>query len=191
MRCAILLILPFIISCYVGELGPESPPEPPQERECTEAIPGTKSHQKAVQGFYDPTETSFVMRMFAANWIRYFGHDEEALNDTLNKLCLMWEENIIEKNYDDGRTVLYSGFTTVDRTWVYIGNLDENNERKIYETALVHELVHNALYYHNGDLDSDHSGDKSYGWSSLHDEFIRDTIEGIRFLMIPYEDKQR
>ena len=51
--------------------------------------------------------------------------------------------------------------------WAHVG--DTGN---ISDTALVHELVHLALWSSVGSPDADHEGRKHRGWARKHTEFI-------------------
>ena len=55
---------------------------------------------------------------------------------------------------------------------------------RLYDTSLVHELVHVAIYalHHGEHGDPDHEGDKYTGWTSEHTDFIKETnniLEGM------------
>ena len=51
--------------------------------------------------------------------------------------------------------------------WVWRGQYE-----RLAATALVHELIHVALWLKNGEADSDHEGTKYKGWTKRHTEFM-------------------
>ena len=103
-----------------------------------------------------------------------FGDKDKRVYDTLNSLMIEWRDNPKEgSGYSiTGKRVggVIKGVTlTPGFMWVWKGNYE-----RISATALIHELVHCALwstnYDHNGD--PDHEGHIYHGWTQRHTEFM-------------------
>ena len=120
---------------------------------------------------------SFVIDVFYKKWVRTFGDKDKKVLKTLNNLMIEWGEKpkaIVGGAFDvDGNPITGTarGLTLMpDYIWVW-----ENQYDRIAATAIVHELVHSALWAQNGyHGDPDHEGGEFEGWTPKHTKFIRE-----------------
>ena len=105
-----------------------------------------------------------------------------AVRGMLQKVMIRWDPNkkISTRGFNlHGER--FSKRTIIGRVeakniiWVWQGY-----DHKISESALMHELVHLALYAKNGNPDADHEGSKYKGWTTAHSMMIDDAKNMLR-----------
>jgi hypothetical protein len=136
-------------------------------------IPGWKTRQEQVNGLYEGEKVSIALSEFHRAWLELIGDD---ISSILDKVNIYWKAEPIElgNTYTvNGKTFSKAtGITRSERdidVWIYhyhrkIVNGQEKKimktkeEMRISSTALVHELIHIALWSLHGDPDADHEG---------------------------------
>lgn len=120
---------------------------------------------------------SFVIDVFYKKWKKEFGDENKKVLKTLNNLMIEWGEKpkpIVGGAFDvNGKPIegTARGLTLLP-TYIWVW---ENQYERIAATALVHELVHAALWSSSGiHGDPDHEGPEFKGWTPRHTEFIRE-----------------
>lgn len=118
--------------------------------------------------FPKPEDVSEVMTIFYRYWYLYFG----TIPLCMDSVMIEWRDNTRE-----GRGYSITGNKVAGRIkgvalspgyiWVWKGT-----ENKISSTALVHELIHCALWCSTSHGDPDHEGGKYEGWTPRHSEFL-------------------
>tara|TARA_Y100001973_G_scaffold106477_1_gene184639 strand:+ start:3746 stop:4351 length:606 start_codon:yes stop_codon:yes gene_type:complete len=128
-------------------------------------------------GFPAAEHVGFAIDVFYKKWKREFGDPNDKVLKTLNGLMIEWgrkKKPIIGGAFDmngDPIKGTARGLTLMPGyIWVW-----ENQYKRIAATALVHELVHTALWAQNGyHGDPDHEGSEFEGWTPAHTKFIRE-----------------
>ena len=128
--------------------------------------------------FPDRHKVAYVIRLFYREWKNKFGDDEGDVLKSLNKLVITWEDKkkkISGIGLDvNGQPLsgLARGLTLMPSyVWVWTNP----TYKRIAATALVHELVHSALWSKNKfHGDPDHEGDDFKGWTKEHTTFINE-----------------
>ena len=120
-------------------------------------------------------ETAWAMTIFYDEWIITFGDDDGYVLNALGDIEITWSmESKIEKNlygldgtfYEEAE--VHGLFqNSPEHIWVYAPI-----DTVISDTALIHELIHLALFVSFGDPDPDHEGDKYSGWTVNHTQLI-------------------
>ena len=118
--------------------------------------------------FPDPKDVSFALTVFYRYWYYYF--DEVPL--CLDSVMIEWRDN---PRYGKGfsitgnktRGLLKGVALSKGYVWVWKGD-----EGRISSTALIHELIHCAIWCRMGHGDPDHEGIKYRGWTFKHTEFL-------------------
>jgi len=118
-----------------------------------------------------------VMDIFYKKWKLEFGDLDNKILKALNNLMIEWGDKpkpIVGGAFDvngkpiEGRA---RGLTLLP-TYIWVW---ENQYKRIAATALVHELVHAALWAQSGyHGDPDHEGGEFEGWTPKHTKFIRE-----------------
>ena len=127
--------------------------------------------------FPDAEHVGFVVELFYKSWKHKFGDKENKVLKTLDNLMIEWGEQpkkILGGAFDvNGKPITgeAKGITLMpDYIWIW----KEKYER-IAATALIHELVHSALWAQSGlHGDPDHEGPEFGGWTPAHTQFIRE-----------------
>ena len=127
--------------------------------------------------FPSADHVGFAIDVFYKKWKRQFGDPKQKVLKTLNGLMIEWGDKkkpIIGGAFDmngdpiEGKArglTLMPGYI-----WVW-----KNQYERIAATALIHELVHTALWAKNGyHGDPDHEGPEFEGWTPEHTKFIRE-----------------
>ena len=112
---------------------------------------------------------------FYVKWKKQFGDDGDKVKRMINNITIEWDVNtkVVGPIYDIKGEMLEMSEViglceTHKKVWVWVG---EN--KKISGSALIHELVHAALWVTNKNPDADHEGDSELGWTIEHTDFIR------------------
>jgi hypothetical protein len=129
------------------------------------------------EAFPKPKHVSKAINVFYQYWVFKFGDEEEKVLTSLNSLMIEWGEKPKDISKSIGVFSIHGiritngtirGVTvTPGYIWVWKGDND-----KIHSTALVHELVHCALWSINSHADPDHEGTEYEGWTLEHTELI-------------------
>jgi hypothetical protein len=122
--------------------------------------------------FPSPNDVSKIVDTFYNHWLFEFGDPDYKVLNTLNSLVIEWREKPKKARARSITGRLTTGLVrgiTLSRSyvWVWVGK-----NRRVSSTALVHELVHSALWSANGHPDIDHEGGEYKGWTVKHTEFI-------------------
>jgi len=122
--------------------------------------------------FPNPGDVSRAINTFYNHWLFEFGDPNDKVLNTLSSLMIEWREEpkIARARSITGRLItgrVRGVALSRSYVWVWVG---EN--RRISSTALVHELMHSALWSVNGHPDIDHEGKEHKGWTAKHTEFI-------------------
>ena len=142
--------------------------------EASQVVPNCKTYPKYM--------TALAMMVFYHKWEEYFGDANYAVRGMLQKVMIRWDPNkkISTRGFNlHGER--FSKRTIIGRVeakniiWVWQGY-----DHKISESALMHELVHLALYAKNGNPDADHEGSKYKGWTTAHSMMIDDAKNMLR-----------
>lgn len=126
--------------------------------------------------FPDRHKVAYVIRLFYRDWKNKFGDEKGDVLKSLNKLVITWgdeEKKISGIGFDvNGRPLsgVARGLTLMPSyIWVWTNPL----YKRIAATALIHELVHSALWSKNKlHGDPDHEGGDFKGWTKEHTAFI-------------------
>jgi len=129
-------------------------------------------------GFPDVRHVGFVVDLFYRRWNEQFGDKDKKVFKTLNGMMIEWGDEvkpIMGGAFDvrgDPQIGHAKGITLMPGyIWVW-----KEKYQRIAATALVHELVHSALWslsgYHG---DPDHEGLEFDGWTREHTIFIHKT----------------
>ncbi len=168
-----------------------SPPEPPDARASGQCNPNKKNAPQMIKidGFESTWQmqrgcvfpssrnVSYVLKMFYKKWKERFGDKDGLVLKNMNNLMIEWdsrEKIITGTGFDiNGKplTGKARGLTLLPGyIWVW-----ENRYQRIAATALVHELVHAALWAKNKSHgDPDHEGPDFAGWTPEHTKFIKE-----------------
>ncbi len=142
--------------------------------EASQIVPNCKTYPKYM--------TALAMMVFYHKWEEYFGDSDYAVRGMLQKVMIQW--GTTKKTSKRGFNIHGEAFT--ER--VIIGRVEAKNiiwvwqgyNHKISQSALMHELVHLALYAKNGSPDADHEGSKYKGWTFAHSLMIDDAKDMLR-----------
>lgn len=121
---------------------------------------------------------AYVIKLFYKEWKLRFGDDDRSVIKNLNKLVITWEDK--EKKISGiGFNVDGEPFSGRARGLTlmpgYIWVWTNPKYKRIAATALVHELVHAALWSKNKfHGDPDHEGDEFKGWTKEHTRFVKE-----------------
>jgi len=119
----------------------------------------------------------FVVGLFYERWVDKFGDPDKKVFKTLNSLMIEWGEkkkSILGGAYDMKGTEIkgYAKGITLMPGYIWVW---EEKYQRIAATALVHELVHSALWSSSGyHGDPDHEGGEFLGWTREHTKFIQE-----------------
>ena len=138
--------------------------------------------------FPDPEKIHTTLDLFYKKWKTRYGDPEGRVYSTLNNMMLDWDP---KKKYIDN-----SGFTVDGKQMKgyvrgitllpgYIWLWHDKRYDRIAASALVHELVHSALWAMDGNHgDPDHEGDLFEGWTPDHTLFISELNRELAWLDI-------
>jgi len=179
----------FIIFCSVVLFGTTIQDQHPTESECNTSqknrpqmvkIPNYKNSWQVQRGCSFPVSynVSYVMRLFYSNWKARFGDENEEILKNLNNLVITWEDKkkiITGIGFDVNGKPLNGRARGLTLMPSYIWIWTNPQYKRIAATALVHELVHAALWATNkAHGDPDHEGDEFRGWTKEHTKLIDD-----------------
>ena len=127
--------------------------------------------------FPKAANVSFVVDLFYKKWKMQFGDKNGKVLKAMNNLMIEWDSKkkpILGLAFDvNGEPIEGEarGLTLLPGyIWVW-----ENRYDRIAATALVHELVHSAIWASNGlHGDPDHEGKDFDGWTKEHTKLIRE-----------------
>lgn len=132
--------------------------------------------------YYYPSHTALAMTIFYIEWSAKFGDTNRTVREALDDLFVEYSSNqrIINRVYSvdgtfrPGPTVI-NGLAGEGGKYIFVWS--GTMPGRLYDTSLVHELVHVAIYALNyGEHgDPDHEGPKFSGWTEEHTKFIKDT----------------
>jgi len=121
---------------------------------------------------------SYVIEMFYSNWKVRFGDPDEAVKKTLNNLIVEWgskKKVILGAAFNVQGEPMKGEARGLTLMPTYIWVWTNPTYKRIAATALIHELVHSAIWsqnkYHG---DPDHEGKDFRGWTAAHTEFIKE-----------------
>jgi len=140
----------------------------------TQIVPDCKTYPKH--------KTALALMVFYHKWQEYFGDDDYAVKELLNKVMVKWGRHL--------RTIEARGFNLHGEpiTKATIQGIVETDTiiwvwqayGKISETSLMHELVHISLKASIGTTDPDHEGDTYQGWTPAHTRMINEAKDMLR-----------
>jgi len=140
----------------------------------TQIVPDCKTYPKH--------KTALALMVFYHKWQEYFGDDDYAVKELLNKVMVKWGRQL--------RTIEARGFNLHGEpiTKATIQGIVETDTiiwvwqayGKISETSLMHELVHISLKASIGTTDPDHEGDTYQGWTPAHTRMINEAKDMLR-----------
>jgi len=122
--------------------------------------------------FPDPNKVARVINIFYQHWVMEFGDSDKEILNNMQSIMIEWRDDRpsgtgYNMHGSQARGVLKGVALSPGYIWVWKGQY-----KRIAATALVHELIHVALWVQNGAPDSDHEGNKYYGWTKRHTEFM-------------------
>lgn len=139
--------------------------------------------------YYYPSHTALAMTVFYIEWSMRFGDPHGNVHAALNDLFVEYNSHqrrisrvySVEGEYRPGPTVI-NGLTGEGGKYIFVWS--GTMPGRLYDTSLVHELVHVAMYANNNGEhgDPDHEGPKYEGWTPEHTKFIKETnsvLEGM------------
>ena len=140
----------------------------------TQIVPDCKTYPKH--------KTALALMVFYHKWQEYFGDDDYAVKELLNKVMVKWGRQL--------RTIEARGFNLHGEpiTKATIQGIVETDTiiwvwqayGKISETSLIHELVHISLKASIGTTDPDHEGHMYQGWTPAHTRMIEEAKDMLR-----------
>ena len=147
-------------------------------------IPGFRfSYQKTdMCDYYYPSHTALAMTVFYIEWSTKFGDSAGVVYEALNDLFVEYNsyQRKLSRIYSVGGTfrpgpTVINGLTGERGKYIFVWS--GTMPGRLYDTSLVHELVHVAIYAmnHGEHGDPDHEGSKFPGWTTEHTSFIEDT----------------
>lgn len=120
---------------------------------------------------------AFVVELFYKEWNLRFGDKNRRVLKAFNNLMIEWgrkKKPILGAAFDVGGQPIVGEARGLTLMPGYIW-LWENKYERIAATALVHELVHSAIWASNGvHGDPDHEGSDFAGWTKEHTKLIRE-----------------
>ena len=132
--------------------------------------------------YYYPSHTALAMSVFYIEWVTNFGDPHGNVKDHLDELFIEYNSRqrkisrvySVDGEFRPGPTVI-NGLTSENGKYIFVWS--GMMPGRLYDTSLVHELVHVAIYaVNNGEHgDPDHEGDKYEGWTEEHTDFIKST----------------
>jgi len=144
-----------------------------------DSIPNFKhAMQVSSEDWFTAKETGDAMFMFYATWLSTFGDPDKKVLEALSNLVIMWEP----ANWQLKNATAYNqaGRKILENLWV--SGLTQSKlfiqvsaqRDKIYETSLVHELTHVAIWHtvEGSEGDADHEGSRYPGWTKKHSALI-------------------
>ncbi len=168
-----------------------SPPSPTNARGSGQCNPHKKNSPQMVKirdfksswqmqrgcEFPNSQNVSYVLKIFYKKWKERFGDKNGLVLKNMNNLMIEWdskEKIITGTGFDINGNPLTGrarGLTLLPGyIWVW-----ENRYQRLAATALVHELVHAALWANSGSHgDPDHEGPDFTGWTPDHTKFIKE-----------------
>jgi hypothetical protein len=165
---------------------PEIPACDPERGEQLIKLPFLKNAWQLQENceLYDRDDTTWALITFYVEWKRTFGDPHHKVKKMINNIVVSWDHNtkttgpiytVDGKRKESSEVVGLCNSPT--EIWVWVG------EGKISHTALIHELVHSALWVTTNNPDSDHEGSVHPGWSSNHTSFIKrvNKILGLKY----------
>jgi hypothetical protein len=128
-------------------------------------------------GFPSAEYVGFVVQLFYKKWKYEFGDKDRRVYKNLNTLMIEWskERKWIEATVWSIKGKATKGYVsgmvlTPSYIWVW-----EERFQQLGATALVHELMHSAIWAQMGAHgDPDHEGGEFEGWTKRHTNFIRE-----------------
>ena len=139
--------------------------------------------------YYYPSHTALAMTVFYIEWSVKFGDPNGIVHAALNDLFVEYNSHqrrmsrvySTRGEYRPGPTII-NGLTGEGGKYIFVWS--GTMPGRLYDTSLVHELVHVAIYAKtNGEHgDPDHEGTKYQGWTKEHTKFIKETnsvLEGM------------
>lgn len=149
-----------------------------------ERIPGFETRQSSVNSLFPPEVTAQALRIFIECWFDMI--DKKNTRKAINKLNIYWKKDPIDLGQEytvNGKTFSKaSGLTRTKKdidVWVFDKNKSPE-EIKISGTALIHELIHVALWELEGDPDADHEGNLYKGWTEKHSQLEREANKRLK-----------
>ncbi len=125
--------------------------------------------------FPEAGKVSTALRLFYTEWKYEFGDKDKKVSAALQKIMIRWgkKKRIVNGGFTISGKHLTEGDIlglTVSPTYVWVW---ENEYGRLGATALVHELVHVALWASGEHGDPDHEGPEYPGWTKKHTKFIK------------------
>ena len=122
-----------------------------------------------------PNNVSIVVRMFYREWKKTFGDKDQKVQQALDKIMIEWVDNKQEKilGYKLDGSMGRGTIRGATLTPTYI-KVERTHYKRLAATALIHELVHIALWNSGKILgDPDHEGKDFEGWTLEHTRMIK------------------
>ena len=136
--------------------------------------------------FPESDNVSVAVRLFYTKWVQEFGDKDKKVSRALQKIMIKWGKK--KKSRGGGFTLsgkqLGEGDIlglTLSPTYIWVW---ENKYERLGATALVHELVHVALWARGGHGDPDHEGEVFQGWTKKHSKLIKEVNQTLARLDI-------
>jgi multimeric flavodoxin WrbA len=163
------------------------------EPDKTHRIPGYRFSYQITDmcEYYYPSHTAVAMSVFYIEWVVNFGDPNGEVKDALDELFVEYNSRqrrlsrvySMDGTYRPGPTVI-NGLTGERGKYIFVWS--GTMPGRLWDTSLVHELVHVAIYARNNGEhgDPDHEGDKYKGWTEEHTDFIKSTNRALEDLDI-------
>ncbi len=131
-------------------------------------------------------QVSMALIIFYLHWYGAFQDPADAVLNNLNNLIIEWESEKMKfhNGYGmDGKFISEGVAVGLAHGKEHI-QVYAPTSADIYETSLVHELVHVSIYASNayGHGDPDHEGNKYRGWTPRHTQLISEVNASLKIL---------
>ena len=162
-----------------------------------ESIPGWNTRQQSVEDLFDPKDVAIVLAEFERAWHEII--DKRDVRKVLDNVNIYWKSEPIDLGMEykvGGKTFSKATGITKNKkdtdVWIYDYYYQTINDKKIkiqknkkelklYSTALVHELIHIALWNLDGNPDADHEGEvHGKTWTEKHSYLEREINNRLR-----------
>jgi len=145
--------------------------------------------------FPSTTDVSMALQLFYVYWEEWFGDPADAVFNNLNNIMIEWKPHSLpfKNGYRVDGTLVVEGKAvglTLDKGHIVVKIESGQN---IYDTSLVHELIHASIRAANpgGQGDPDHEGDQYQGWTPEHTLFIKEINAILRLMDLNYAEENK
>jgi len=173
-----LLVLLLVAGCaFASDTRPEFYKY--EKETCTQTIPGWEARQ--TDGKYDAALVGASMQIFVWKWVEIFGAEESVgIIESLDSLKIHWQEGHQFLRIPETEKVYY-GLIYPD------GTMFVSEKNALHETALVHEMVHAALWATKEDPGHKHLDGQDGIWTHEHENLIFEVNKYIEYIEVDYE----